>query len=417
MKTRIKLVLYTILMVGGLQAQQRTPHSISAYSFINTEDSKLIKPGKDYYFDMFYDKLSDLMFKGTGKLKIMHIGASHVQAGVWSWTLRNAFENVSNLSKTAPGFMFPFSIAKTNHPYFYKSSYRGNWRYQRITDRNGGVYPIGLSGITGICGDNICSFSFTFTSAAKIEQRAIQKVTVFHAKNDSSYIVKILPEDNVRRTHRDFKEGKTVFFLHESMDTLSFEARKTGINPSREFQLYGVLTENSEPGVELFSIGINGANTSSYLHTALFEEHFNSLQPDLVILSIGVNDASGYQFSESRYTNNYDELISKIRSQAPSVAVLLTTNTDFYFRRTRLSPHASKVLNSMLTNAKKYDAAVWDVHRMMGGNRSINLWLSNKLAQRDRVHFTEAGYKLIGTELFNAIMYDYEEYLYRQLRK
>ncbi len=414
---RIRLTLYGLFLgMMLLLAQERMPHYQNNYAFINSEDSELIKPGKAYAFDHFYEKLSQLMFSAKGKLKIMHIGASHVQAGVWSWTLRNSFEELCNSPHGAPGFMFPFSIAKTNHPYFYKSSFTGNWQHQRVTDKQIDGYPMGLSGITGICADTVCSFSFSFNEVAKIEQRSIRKVTIFHTKNDSSYLVRMLPESNIRYTYRNYQAGKTIFYLRENPDSLYFTARKIRHKTNQPFQLYGVLTENNEPSVELYSIGMNGANTASYLKAELFDEHLCDLNPDLVILSIGVNDASGYQFSETRYTNNYEELIQKIRRQNPTTAIILTTNTDFYFRKTRLSPHAPKILASMLENAQRYDAAVWDLHSLMGGNRSINVWLNNNLAQRDRVHFTEAGYKIIATELFDAIMRDYEKYLYKQLR-
>lgn len=413
---RIRLSIYLVLIVGILQAQQRIPHREATYAFMNAEDSRLIKPGKAYHFDGFYEKLSELIFHGKGHVKIAHIGASHVQAGVWSWSLRRAFEEACNLHETAPGLLFPFSIAKTNHPYFYKSSYGGNWTHERILDKEI-EHSIGLSGITGICADSICSFSFSFTDAAEIEKRSIRKVTVLHTQDDPSYIVRMKPESNVEHVYRDAQSGKTIFFLKEATDSLYFEAHRTKVQNPKPFELYGVLTENGRDGVEMYSIGVNGANTSSYFNADLFEEHFCDLDPDLVILSIGVNDAAGYQFAENRFTANYDELIRKIRTLHPQAAIIMTTNTDFYFRRTRLSPHAPKVRASMFSNAQKHGAAVWDLHRVMGGNRSINIWLNNRLAQSDRVHFTTAGYQLIAEELFNAIMRDFEDYLYKQSRK
>jgi len=40
----------------------------------------------------------------------------------------------------------------------------------------------------------------------------------------------------------------------------------------------------------------------------------------------------------------------------------------------------------------------------MGGAKSMAKWYTAKLAQKDRVHFTKAGYQLMGELFFNAFL-------------
>ena len=47
----------------------------------------------------------------------------------------------------------------------------------------------------------------------------------------------------------------------------------------------------------------------------------------------------------------------------------------------------------------------------MGGLNSIALWEDNGLANSDKIHFTNAGYRLNATLLFWAIWEDYERHL------
>ncbi|NLA24494.1 MAG: hypothetical protein GX879_05965 [Bacteroidales bacterium] len=414
---RFRIIIYLLLSSSLLLAQQRMPYAEPEYDFINLDSSYFQMPGCSVYFDGFYEKMAELIFQGKGNLKIMHIGASHVQAGMWSWALRHAFESLTNYNKTAPGFLFPFSLAKTNHPFFYKSTFNGNWDFQRITDKTE-EFPMGLGGITGICCDTLCELNFTFNPVANIQNRSFDKLSLFHNISDDSYIITCIPEDNVKLQFYDYEQSKTVFLLNNPTENLQFSIKKNykcfEDDKRDEFYLYGILTENNNYGVEVFPIGINGANTGSYLKSELLEKHLCAFDPDLIIFSIGVNDAAGSSFSEERYTANYDSLLFKIREQYPSVAILLTTNTDFYNYRSGHNPNASKVKNSMLINAKKYDAAVWDVHSVMGGNKSINYWRSNNLAQRDRIHFNRDGYTLLGNLLFEAILGDFEKYLVKQ---
>ncbi len=409
---RLWLTISLLLLSLWLGAQQRIPYKRPAYDFIAYDSSQLVLPGSSVYFDNFYRKLSRLIFEGDGKVKIMHIGASHIQAGMWSWAVRSGFESLAPSVQGAPGFLFPFSIANSNHPYYYKSWVTGNWDYQRITDKEV-KYPLGLGGITAIGSDTVAEVHFVFNPAAAISYRKFNMVTVFHNADDDSYRILLLPESNVLRQYTDVNAGKTVFILKQASDSLNIRFEKIDDSNS-EYYFYGALTSNNLPAVEYYTIGINGANTASYLKAGLFSQQLCSFDPDLVILSIGVNDAAGNAFAEERYTNNYAALIQTIREQYPEVAILLTTNTDFYNYRAGHNPYAASVKTSMMTNAEKYGAAVWDAHTAMGGDRSINQWRSNGLAQKDRIHLTQEGYSILGSMLFEAILRDYEKFLVKQ---
>ena len=57
--------------------------------------------------------------------------------------------------------------------------------------------------------------------------------------------------------------------------------------------------------------------------------------------------------------------------------------------------------------AKKHNAAVWDQFDIMGGFGSMQDWEMADLAKKDKVHFTNSGYKLLGDLLYNALIYKY----------
>ena len=58
----------------------------------------------------------------------------------------------------------------------------------------------------------------------------------------------------------------------------------------------------------------------------------NSLNPDMVIFAIGVNDASGKNFSQDEFISRYKVLISKVRAVNPDCALLFVSNNDTYKR-------------------------------------------------------------------------------------
>ncbi len=136
-----------------------------------------------------------------------------------------------------------------------------------------------------------------------------------------------------------------------------------------------------------------------------------SIAPDLVIFGIGINDAYGKKFSQTRFEQNYDTLIARVKAANPNAAIIFATNNDSYYRRRYVNRNGIKVQESMYRLAKKHNAAVWDMFEIMGGLNSIVVWQKEYLAKRDRIHFTRTGYILLGDLLFDAIISDYGNYM------
>ncbi|MBK6342655.1 MAG: hypothetical protein IPF41_08720 [Flavobacteriales bacterium] len=137
------------------------------------------------------------------------------------------------------------------------------------------------------------------------------------------------------------------------------------------------------------------------------------LGPDLVILSIGINDAHDPDFNAARYEANYRELIRRIRVAEPGAAILLTTNTDSYMKRRFVNKNAGAVRDAMLRLSANEGVGVWDSWGVMGGEASIRRWEKAGMAKADRVHLNRAGYELLGDLLFGAMIEKYGEHLKR----
>lgn len=409
-KYYIILLLPAILMAGILHAQDsRVPYSKRQYLYIQNDSSVLEHFDRNPNLDKFYDKLDALYLTGQGQVSIMHFGGSHIQAGVWSYELRKLFESMAPNLEGSPGLVFPFSIAKTNHPYYYKSSFDGKWEISKVTDR----VPkdtIGLVGMSARTSDSLTNIQVMFYPLANIEKRRFDKVTVFHNINDTSYLISLGQEELVDTIIINPEIRGTEFYLSESIDTLKLKIVRID-SSENEFYFYGALLENSKCGINYSGVGINGAATYSYLKADLFDTQLKALNPDLVIFSIGVNDAAGTSFSKLAYINNYKKLSDKILAVNPNCAIIFTTNNDFYYYRGGENPHFNEVYAAMKTLAKEYNASVWNMFRVMGGYKSINYWRNDDIAKRDRIHFTRQGYKIVAGLLYDAIMEDYEKHL------
>lgn len=408
---RFILIFFAVsLVAGSLFAQSgRLPYSKKEYLYIQHDSCYLEQFDDSPNLDKFFDKLDKLYFQGEGQISILHFGGSHIQAGIWSYSLRKQFESIIPDTEGAPGLVFPFSIAKTNHPYYYRSDYEGEWEISKVTDREP-VDTIGLIGITAKTTDSLAQIRVLFNPVANINSRRFDKITVFHNIDDTIYQISLAQEELIDTFLVNRELRATEFYLTETIDT--FDLRITRVDTVEgEFLFYGALLENSNPGIKYSGVGINGAATFSYLKADYFDTHLKAIKPDLVIFSIGVNDAAGKNFSKLAYINNYKKLADKMLMVNPDCAIIFTTNNDFYYYRGGVNPHYNDVYNSMVDLAKDYNACVWNMFRVMGGCKSINYWRNDNIANKDRIHFTRAGYKILAGLLFDAIMKDYEDHL------
>jgi lysophospholipase L1-like esterase len=416
-QTKYYFIVAVMLLSCAVAIAQtdRFPYSAHNYYYIQYDSSRLEHFGDNKNINVFYDKLDKLCFEGDGQISILQIGGSHIQAGMWSWELRTLFENLTPGMEGAPGIVFPFSIAKTNHPYFYTSSSNGNWEISKFTDKELSQ-PVGATGIVAYTYDSLADITIKFNKVAKIENHKFSKISLFHDVADTSYTISVMPNEHLDSVVLNAEIGASVFYFNQTMDSLKFIVQKidTSSNP---FKFYGAFLQNTSPGINYVGLGINGASTFSYLKAEYFQQHVKAINPDLAILSIGVNDASGPDFSSERYISNYRQIINKILEVNPKCAIIFTTNNDFYYRRGGVNPHFNKIYQSLTDLSKIYGASVWNLFSVMGGYKSINLWKNDNLAQNDRIHFTREGYKIVAGLLFDAILKDYELHLRQSLIK
>jgi lysophospholipase L1-like esterase len=240
------------------------------------------------------------------------------------------------------------------------------------------------------------------------------RIRIFHKADSNQFKVKLGWLDSTQyEVKYDFAKGITDIYLKTYTADIQILFEKT--NPSQWFYtLFGIQLENDDAGITYHSIGVNGAGTYSYLKCALFEQHMAEIKPDLVILGIGINDAAGSSFDAGTFELNYEKILEKIHRASPNAAVIFITNNDSYRKYRRkyyVNYNATAVRERMFSLATKYNLAVWDFFSIMGGIGSMASWQKNSLSQSDRVHFTSAGYKLMGDLLFNAILRSYENHM------
>ena len=94
----------------------------------------------------FFGKLDAVLAYGDTDLKILHMGGSHVQGGMFTGRLREDLLSMRSGIDGSFGLVFPFSASRTNTPTFYTSRASGKWASAKNTDRE----PSRRLGLTGM---------------------------------------------------------------------------------------------------------------------------------------------------------------------------------------------------------------------------------------------------------------------------
>ncbi|MBO4504083.1 MAG: hypothetical protein J5730_04670 [Bacteroidales bacterium] len=394
------VVITDTLVVDSIPEDAYEPDATSIQYDIDT----LYWGGDPTTLRLFFHKLEQLLDTKHGNLHIVQIGGSHIQAGTMTHRIRKHLLDEYGNPPAERGFIFPYSVAeKCNNPNDYRISRQAPFNLIRNVYKDH-TFPLGAAGIAVWNADTPNSFTVKMNASG---YDFMADTIILLGEAYGWPIDPILKEDTIYHfpDSIDLENGRYhYYFDHPVHDFTIYLPCSKGDT----FVVNGILLQNERPGITLSSIGVNGAQTGSYLRCRNFTRDMALLQPDLVIFCIGVNDAYGDSFDSVAFKNNYLELVRRIRSVAPECAFIFFSNNDTWKKGKKGKYYVNKtgpaVAEVMYRLADLTGGAVWDQFAIMGGLKSMETWRKKGHAQKDRVHFTASGYNLIGDLFYEAFI-------------
>lgn len=404
-KRIISSVLYLCICLSSMAGIIDTTKYVVYQRYDCANDSTyghLIIPGSRKYIDIFQDKLTRLADTGNERINILHIGGSHVQAGSYPHKLRTDFTSICPAAAGDRGLVFPFKAMKTNAPANYSFTHTGEWAISRCISKELDAV-LGIAGAAVITKTPDCSLTLDLKDDGKWTFRDIRLLGYSQGENAVTPYI-ICDSDTILA---DKSDSKTGFLFHMPKDVNGCTVGFTGLDSLSSFVVRGMLPMSNRKGITYTESGVNGAATFSWLKCEAFQEEMSLLPPDLVIFGIGINDAAVKKFNTEKFKNNYRKIITNLRRINPNVAFIFITNNDCRFLHTKTcNPNSVLAQQAFMELAKENDGCVFDVFQLMGGLKSSDAWRAQELMEPDQVHFTRAGYELLGDILYNAIIED-----------
>ncbi|KQR94607.1 hypothetical protein ASG01_01625 [Chryseobacterium sp. Leaf180] len=389
--------------------------------------------------------------------QILFLGDSHIQADYLTAYLRKKLQD--KYGNAGRGLVFPSQIANTNGAEDVISATNQTWETYRLVHEQNRFLQLGASGF--VIGNNADSFleiqlknpedsfdkviifndqkmngqplevyaetnslkNFVQKKSERINYQATEGET-FHeivAKNystttklrqlngdrilqpkaGSSFLVERNSftynpefEKNIQKLFdAKFTDFKTEISFPTPQQVFLIKSNASGGNLFYGFQ----FLKNTQKGVVLNSVGVNGATYADFLKFPLQTEQLKTIPTDLLVIALGTNEAFG-KTTKEELQNNISALIVKFRAGNPALPVLLIAPPDNLPKNARVVEFISWIKES----AEQNNAAFFDLYSATGGKGYFKRAQSRKEASGDGVHYLKPGYEFQAEQIWKA---------------
>lgn len=358
---------------------------------------------------------------GRKPVSVVVIGDSHIQADFSSGTTRELLQY--DFGNAGRGLVAPLKMSGTNQPLDYTFQSHGSWIPAKLMS-SAWRQPVGFTG-TSIRPASQSS-DLTIGTADKEDYNPFTSLTIFHGGRMT--VTGVTDEEGRALEYRSIPSHDYTQILLPSPQT-QVTVRFTSAG---DLTVYGASLSGDRPGVFYHAIGNNGAAYETYNRIGNVGAGISPLRPDLVIISLGTNEAFG-RFDASAFTRSMDRLVQNIRAANPDALILLTTpmecqrsvtttkkvpvkskarkgkkaRTRTVTRKSRtyaVNRNIAPIRQAILDYGKRNNLATYDWYDVAGGAGASTSWISHSLFASDRVHHSRQGYNLEGRLIYEALL-------------
>ena len=347
-----------------------------------TELRKLYKESKDNAFS------------------IVNIGDSHLQADIGTGELRRLIQK--RRGNAGRGLIAPLKLAGTNEPADYRLTLSSPVDKKSILVRRPWQTPMTFTGVGVKPVDN--AFDLTLEMLGDFPENfrfmrvyTTGDINVTQAKSTFGTPITYAQDKNLEDGYVDL-----FFDAPVSSVVLSIFAPAA---PT----IHGLMLSKETPGIFYHVIGNNGASYKTYGWVDNFGKGVSTLYPDLIIVSMGTNDAYNSTAPEE-FRRQLDDLVKELARENPDAKIMLTTPKEA--QRKTGSGRASRYevvdkiktfRDIILEYGRQNKIPVYDFYTIAGGDGASFHWVEEGLLGGDRVHNTKTGYRLFGNLFYEAL--------------
>jgi lysophospholipase L1-like esterase len=330
------------------------------------------------------------------RVRMSFFGASHTGGDYWTGHIRRVMQ--SRYGDAGHGFILPAALYQGFRNSDINLCRTDGWRPDHVrakTSWEDGYLGLGMS----VSSSDPADFGWIETTGSNPHGRLVSRYRIFGL---------IQPEGGTLVARVDQGPPLTFSTRGETPDLLQAwldvepGAHRLTVSPQGdgEVRLFGISAERAGPGVIVDAIGVRGRQASSWLKwdEALMSQMMTALDPDLVVLAYGTNEAADPDYTMEAYAADLRAVLTRMRQVRPLAACVLAGPSDRGIKKGRSMPwiwdRTAPVAQVQREVAPEFGCVFWDWQQATGGPGSMIIWreYTPPLAAGDLIHFTPDGY-------------------------
>ena len=346
--------------------------------------------------------------RGEGQARLVFFGASHVASDLFTGHIRRELQD--RYGDAGHGFVVPVHPWRTyRHRDINIESDGKRWETHRIRVGDGEIERVGVAGVA-MSSRFPNSFGAVSTTEENSHGRTADFFELYYLEHPRGGEMDILIDGRrARRVSTRASKAAPAYAKFRVPDAgHRFEIRTLSRRP---VWLFGVAVERDVPGVIVDTLGINGSRARYQLlwDDAIYREHLQRRNPNLVVLAYGTNE-SGDEAPLEDYERDLRTVVRRVRDAVPDASCLLIGPSDrpmqveerVFEDRTR----TSRIIEIQHRVALEHGCGFFDLVAFQGGSLSMVQWAANDpaYASQDHIHYTRLGYQRLGEVLLSALL-------------
>ena len=180
---------------------------------------------------------------------------------------------------------------------------------------------------------------------------------------------------------------------------------------------YGLSLE-TDKGVLVDNFPLRGSSGLLFtrVNYGFYLQQLKYFDVDMIIMQFGINVVSEDKENFDYYERWIYHQLQTIKKMRPEIPVLVIGPSDMATKKgTKYVSYesVSKIRTALKNATIRSGYCFWDLYEAMGGKNSMPSWVFAQppLAGKDFTHFNHKGARIISNMLYNALMFEYQNYL------
>ncbi|MBN2892767.1 MAG: hypothetical protein JXL97_12940 [Bacteroidales bacterium] len=378
----------------------------------------------DTILDPLFKTLSSLQTSGE-LIHILHYGDSQIEVDRMTDYFR------MKLQATFGGYGAGFHSGLQTYDFALPIvvSYSDNWfkytvfphKDSLITHRRFGIstsYSTFKSIIDSTEEEINAWIKFDKSPSAYSNVKKYNQVKLFYGQNSTNVAVKLYDGENLL-----FSD---ILPANESLQIKTWQFESTPSSLKIEYtgtsspEIYGYSFE-SYTGVMVDNISVRGSGGTFFgsMDLSLMGQMFAAMNVRLILLQFGGNAIGRDSSNIVKYAGYLGSQMKYLKNIAPNAQIIVIGPADMS-EKMKNSYVTRELLPFLIDEMKKVtfenNCAFWNMYEAMGGQNSMPSWVFHDppLAEKDFIHFTPQGAKIVAQMFYKALIVEYNEYLKQQ---